>query len=56
MKRPLVTIEGVQAAKAYDAKHKPPGRSWQATTDDQAERIIVGWLLYIADLLKENAP
>lgn len=56
MKRPLVTADGVQAARKYDADHRPSGARWQAATDDQAERIIVGWWLWMADLLKENAP
>jgi hypothetical protein len=54
--RPLVSRESVQAAKAYDAAHKPATEGWQAATDAQAERIIACWLLWLADTLRENAP
>jgi hypothetical protein len=55
LKRPLVSHDAVLAAKSYDYRHKPYG-NWQSTDDAQTERIITGFLLWLADTLKENAP
>jgi hypothetical protein len=55
MTRRLVSAEAVQAARSYDCQHRPVA-SWQATSSDQAERIIVGFLLWLASTLIENDP
>jgi hypothetical protein len=56
--RTLASPELIHAAKAYDYEHKPTYGSWQAVTDKQAERIVVGYLLALAQrhLMLDNAP
>ena len=55
VQRPLVSREAILAAKRYDAHHPERAPGWTAASDKQAERIITGYLLWLADAIRENA-